>query len=232
MSDQVPFAAGTPFNFDNFAENPEPRCPVVLVLDTSGSMRGQPMSELNEGLRAFKDELAADELAAKRVEVAIVGFGPVRTVTDFVSAAAFYPTELQAEGDTPMGAAVTQALSMVEARKAVYRSNGISYYRPWVFLITDGGPTDSWESAAAAAREGEVSRKFSFFAVGVEGARFDVLKEFCGTREPLKLQGLAFRTLFKWLSSSLQNISRSQQGEAVPLADPTSGPTGWASLSS
>jgi len=53
-----------------FADNPEPRCPCVLLLDTSGSMQGEPINALNNGLRAFKDDLIKDALASKRVEVA------------------------------------------------------------------------------------------------------------------------------------------------------------------
>ena len=78
-----------------FADNPEPRCPVVLVLDTSGSMQGHPIGELNEGLRAFKDAIQADRLAALRVEVAIVPFGgsvkPIDVRAD--TSAAFDPAQ-------------------------------------------------------------------------------------------------------------------------------------------
>lgn len=119
----------------------------MLLLDVSGSMNGRPLDELNAGLTVFKDELTADALAMKRVEVGIVTFGPVKVETPFTSASTFYPPNLHSQGDTPMGAAITQALNMVEDRKRDYRNNGISYYRPWVFLITDGGPTDSWQAA-------------------------------------------------------------------------------------
>ena len=58
-----------------FADNPEPRCAVVLLLDTSGSMHGQPISELNAGLKEFENALKSDRLASLRVEVAVVTFG-------------------------------------------------------------------------------------------------------------------------------------------------------------
>ncbi|MGL5510016.1 MAG: vWA domain-containing protein, partial [Microcoleaceae cyanobacterium] len=57
-----------------FAENPEPRCPCVLLLDTSASMTGSPIQALNEGLRTFKEDLVKDDLASKRVEIAVISF--------------------------------------------------------------------------------------------------------------------------------------------------------------
>lgn len=213
------------FEPTDFADNPEPRCPCLLLLDVSGSMSGQPIAELNTGLITFKDELAADQLAMKRVEVAIVTFGPVQTELPFQSAASFSPPNLSSQGDTPMGAAIRQSLDMVQQRKEEYRANGISYYRPWIFLITDGGPTDEWQSAAAIVREGEASKAFAFFAIGVKGANMDILKQIC-VREPLMLDGLKFRELFSWLSTSLRSVSRSTPGTNVPLEPPT----GWASV--
>lgn len=213
------------FDTNDFASNPEPRCPCVLLLDVSGSMNGLPLDELNAGLGTFRDELAADSLAMKRVEVGIVTFGPVKVETPFTGAATFYAPTLQAQGDTPMGAAILQALSMVDDRKRDYKTNGISYYRPWVFLITDGGPTDAWKAAAEAVREGEAGKKFAFFAIGVKGANMDVLRQI-SVREPLSLDGLKFREMFSWLSSSLRSVSKSTPNTEVPLE----APKGWASV--
>ncbi len=59
MSEQITFATS------DFASNPEPRCPCILLLDVSGSMNGRPINELNAGLVTFRDELLADSLALK-----------------------------------------------------------------------------------------------------------------------------------------------------------------------
>ena len=137
-----------------FADNPEPRCPCVLVLDTSGSMQGPPVTALNEGLRVFKDDLLRDPLASRRVEVAVIAFdSDVKVVQDFVTADQFQAPTLTAQGTTHMGSAIHKALEMVQARKAAYRANGVAYYRPWVFLITDGEPQGEPEEVIQQAAQ-------------------------------------------------------------------------------
>ncbi len=228
MAEQLPYPTSPSFGTENFAENPEPRCPCMLVLDTSGSMAGAPIAELNAGLVTLKDELVADSLAALRVEIAIVTFGPVQVACDFQGVRAFQPPTLGAGGNTPMGAAVTEAMALLKQRKGVYSSNGIKHYKPWVFLITDGAPTDRWQDAAAASKAADGRSEFAFFAVGVEGANFETLQHFTN-REPLKLKGLRFRDLFQWLSASMKSVSRSAPGDQVPIQNPAA-PGGWATV--
>jgi uncharacterized protein YegL len=219
------FATQIAFGTDNFAENPEPRCPCILLLDRSGSMEGRAIEQLNAGLATFREELHSDSLAVKRVETAIVTFGPPNVEMPFHTSQHFVAPTLTADGDTPLGGAIVLALDLLEARKAEYRQNGISFYRPWVFLLTDGAPTDDWQAAAARIREGEASKKFAFFAVGIEGADMDTLRQL-SVREPLSLQGLKFRELFQWLSSSMKSVSQSTPGTEVRLQSPA----GWAQV--
>jgi len=212
-----------------FAENPEPRCPCVLLLDTSGSMKGAPIAALNEGIKSFKQDLIKDTLASKRVEVAVVTFDSnVVVVQDFVTADQFDPPTLNAQGYTHTGAAIHQALDMIQARKERYRASGIVYYRPWVFMITDGEPQgepdDVVKIAADRIKEDEESKRVVFFAVGVENANMTRLGEIV-VRTPVKLKGLNFVDMFQWLSRSMQAVSHSKVGDQVALPPP-----GWSTV--
>jgi uncharacterized protein YegL len=229
-----------------FADNPEPRCPVVLVLDCSASMTGEPIDELNEGLRAFSESIKKDELASLRVEVAVVSFGPVRVMDvhagggalsdttapgdvnqAFATAIDFQPPLLTATDGTPMGEAVETALKLVRERKVTYKTNGIDYFRPWIFLITDGYPTDGlrWQNAAEQVKQEEERKGVIFFGIGVEKADMQKLAQFSAQRPPVKLRGLAFGELFQWLSKSVTAVAQAKPGDQVPLP-----PVSWGAI--
>jgi len=148
-------------------------------------------------------------------------------VSPFETVDRFDPPPLVADGDTRMGEAIHRGIDLITERKALYKANGIAYYRPWIFLITDGAPSYAWQDAAQRLQDGERQNSFVFYSVGVEGADFGVLRQLSRRNEPLMLRGLSFRSLFQWLSSSLSRVSQSQITDAVVLADPTSGPKGW-----
>lgn len=212
-----------------FAENPEPRCPCVLLLDTSGSMQGVAIDALNEGLQTFKDDLSKNLLASRRVEVAVVTFDcDVNVVQDFVTADSFEPPTLTAQGLTNMGTAIHKALDILQARKAQYRTNGVAYYRPWLFMITDGEPQGEPENVLQEVtqriKDDEVNKRVAFFTVGVDNANMSRLSEIA-VRTPIKLKGLNFTELFLWLSASMSAVSHSKLDEQVALP-----PVGWGVL--
>ena len=127
-----------------------------------------------------------------------------------------------------MGTGINRALDLLQARKTQYRANGVSYYRPWVFMITDGEPQgeapEQIQRAAQRIREDEAAKRVAFFAVGVEGANLATLRTVV-VRQPMKLIGLNFREMFVWLSTSMQKVSQSQLDEQVALPPP-----GWGAI--
>ena len=227
MPEQTPFTSAL-----TLASNPEPRCPCVLVLDTSASMEGEPIQQLQRGVQLLADELCRDGLASKRVEIAVVAFGKeVRLLSHFTSPDAFTPPQLAPEGVTPMAEAVLLACDALEARKQDYRNAGIQYYRPWIFLITDGEPTDRdtprWTEAVHRVHAAEADKKLLFFGVAVQDANQQLLDTLCPPGRPsVKLKGLHFAELFRWLSASLKSVSSSAPGTQLQLPSPT----GWISI--
>lgn len=213
--------------------NREPRQPLVLLVDTSGSMSAD-IADVAAGLDGLRAALARDTVARNRVELVVVTFGGSVTVHgEFGEAAVFEPPALAAAGDTPMAAALEQALDLLEAKKRAYRESGLDYYRPLIFLLTDGEPTDThrWPEAVRRIREAERAKKIVLLSVGTKTASFAKLAELSPDRTPLRLKDAQWETMFQWLSRSLQARSRSRPGEEVPLEDPT-GPKGWGALPS
>lgn len=209
-----------------FADNPQPRCPVILLLDCSLSMSGAPIKELEAGVRQFYQELAADPIAAMSVEVSIITFGQtVQQIKNFETIAETSQNipHLQANGNTPMGAALTLALSEIQHRRQFYKRNGLAAYKPWIVLLTDGQPNDDYQTPAQQARIMSAKGRLTFLGVGI-GDQIDMqtLKAIVpGDPGALKLRGLAFKNFFRWLSDSLRVVTTGStiQNNPIPSTD-------------
>lgn len=217
-------------------ENPSARIPVCLCLDTSGSMGGAPIAELNEGVKIFYDAIKADDKAQVSAEISIVTFGDggVSCPADFAGVNLVpEPPQLTAGGMTPMGEAVNMALDMLEKRKQEYRRGGVDYYQPWLVLMTDGCPNgDEGELRRAERRTVELAdkRKLTVFPIGIgSNADMSTLQRFSPNRPPLRLKGLNFKEFFTWLSQSVSIVSASSPGDTGVKLD-TSAITGWGEL--
>ncbi|GMU87266.1 MAG: hypothetical protein AMXMBFR48_25070 [Ignavibacteriales bacterium] len=210
---------------DDLVTNPTSRIACTLLLDISGSMSGDPIDALNDGLKRFVKDVKADDFAAYAVDLAIVTFGgSVQVHTPFQNMSSVTVEELYAGGGTPMGEAVEVAMDLLEERKDEYKRNGVSYYRPWMFLMTDGQPTDSYVNQAQALKKANILKQVVTFGIGIgDGCDFNTLAKFCpDERPPVKLADINFRDFFLWLSQSLRQVSSSVPGTKLALP-PTDG---------
>lgn len=196
-----------------FADNPQPRCPVALLLDTSSSMVGNPIRELNEGVTQFYRELSEDPVAANSVELTVItfGLGGVQHYRKFqpITQAASRPRPvLKSGGMTPMGGAINMGLREIKDRRKFYEHYGMAAFKPWMVILTDGAPNDEWEGPAARARK--TAEKGQIVLLGV-GVGKDVDMETLRSIDPgaRRLRGLAFKEFFRWLSDSLKITSSS-----------------------
>ena len=191
----------------------------VLLVDTSTSMSGAAIDELNEGLRAFGEALMSDAQASGAADVCVINFNTEVTVeVPFSSAVDFVAPTLSAGGLTALNEAIITGLDAIEQQKATYRQLGVDYYKPWLFLLTDGSATDTEFDADAHQRLAEAlaNRKVNFFPMGI-GADADIraLKSYTanGNGAVLKAEKNHFKEAFVWLSSSMAVPIKSQVGE-------------------
>lgn len=211
-------------------ENFEQKCLCVIVADVSGSMQGQPLYQLNEGLQEFQREIMQDYIASQRLEIAVVAFGStIKVVQEPALVNNFNMPTLNSEGSTKLVDAVRKAVSIVDERKNWYRNTGQNYYRPFIVLITDGEPDPDQDMAGLSGeiRMSVESKKFTFWSLGVKGYNHSKLAGICPSNTPpLPLDGYKFSEFFKWLSNSISVIAKSKEGEFLALPPAT----GWTQI--
>jgi len=201
-------------------DNTNQRLPCVVLLDGSTSMDGKAIDNLNQGLSILERELKADDVASLRVQLLLLrigGHSDVEILTDWTDAIDFSAPQVEANGTTPLGKGVNVALRELEEQKKKYRQNQITYNRPWLFIITDGAPTDqNWERAAEKAVEAEKKGKVVVFPIGTEEADFEILNKF-SSRGAIMLKNLDFKELFVWLSQSVSAGSQTEINSETQL---------------
>lgn len=218
---------GVAFNGEE-AENLEEKSCCVFVVDTSGSMgadalgsaSNRPIEQLNAGLQQFVEEIRNWDLVRHRLEVVVVEFNSsVRTVLEptlGINLPDFQP--LSATGSTKLVDGVLRGIEIAKVRTAWYDETGQPRKRPWVILITDGGPDSDQDVARLEReiREGESSKSFVFLPIGVDGARMEFLEQIAMKNHDLRprlMSNTKFSEFFRWVSELFSKVMQSKKGE-------------------
>ena len=206
------------------------RTPTSIVVDTSGSMtvsvtdsdgnKRPRIEQVNDGLQLFKDEIGDMEEVKREVDVSIVNFGGDVIVEDeFKPITDWQPPQLAAGGGTPMGEAVEKAIDLTRDRKDAYKNENIPYKRPFIWILTDGQPTDMdvgddrWDEIKQRISEGEDNKRFALFIMTVgEDADTETIRQLHPDRT-VELKDGMFKEYFEFLSNSVEEVSGVAVGE-------------------
>ncbi len=199
------------------------RLPIYLVLDTSGSMYGDPIEAVNQGVRALVSDLKGDPQALETAYLSVITFdSSAQQLCPLTELMTFQVPTLEAEGATSLGDAL-RLLEQCLDREVVKSTSGTQKgdWKPLIFLMTDGQPTDSWESAADNLKKKRVGNIIACAAGS--GADAQMLKRI--TEIVVKLENLQpddLKKFFKWVSSSIKTTSVSvhQAPADAPIALP------------
>lgn len=206
----------------SFKRNKSERLPCVLIVDGSGSMQTSgAIARLQEGLSLLERELKQDDDTAFGVQLAVIRMGDndqITELTGFTDAADFVAPTVEASGSTPLGMAVAHAMDLIERQKSLYRANGIAYKRPWLWIWSDGRPTDDWQAAAQQAQAAQAAKRFTLWAVGIgHDVDLGVLKYFTNGDRCFHLGQRSLPAMFEFLSASAAAGSRAAAGQQVEL---------------
>jgi uncharacterized protein YegL len=189
----------------------ERRLPVYLLLDISGSMSGEPIEAVRQGIRALVTDLRKDPQALETAYLSVITFASqAKQVAPLTELGLFQEPSIDASGATSLGEALRVLKESVtnEVKKSNESQKGD--WKPLIFLMTDGQPTDNWQPQAEDVKKSRLGRIIAC-AAG-PGADVTVLKQI--TEEVVQLNSLQpddLKAFFKWVSSSIKTTSVSIQ---------------------
>jgi uncharacterized protein YegL len=188
------------------------RLPIYLVIDVSSSMSGAPIEAANTGLRDLEAALRADPHALETAYVSIITFeSTAQQIYPLTEAGLFKAPAMAASGGTALGAALRKLGECFDKDLRPKAADHPGDWKPLVFLLTDGEPTDKdWRAEAEQFKKRQTSLPANLIAVACgPQANVSVLKEL--TEMVVLMQDIgpeSFRKLFQWVSQSVKVASK------------------------
>ncbi len=185
------------------------RLPVYLLLDTSGSMYGEPIEAVKNGVQTLISTLRSDPYALETAYLSIITFNSTaQQITPLTELAAIQQPNIDAGGCTVLGGALELLAKKVDSEITKTTAEVKGDWRPLVFLMTDGEPTDSITKGLEEFKK----RKFGMViacAAG-QGANVNTLKQITENVVQLDTADSAtIKAFFKWVSASISTSSKS-----------------------
>jgi len=221
---------------DELFDNPATRVAMCLCVDTSDSMeipivRGQSrMDCVNKGIRNFLKKCVDNIYARDSLDFCLITFGggQAKLRIPFTNVQKVRFDNLEGSGSTPMGAAVELALEEITANKERYSSYGLSSYKPWLIIMSDGEPTDDISNAVKAVNEELEKKKIKVKCIYMgsqdgsgsnEGRKAlnRFTRSIAGSTESIDF--LDMDNFFEFLSKSVSNLSKSIPGQDENMED-------------
>ena len=190
------------------------RLPVYILADRSGSMAGEAIVAVNQGLQFLKNDLESEPRAVESVWISVISFGGRALVdvpiTDLLS---FLPPTLMAEGSTPLGEALRLLNQAIDHDIILGSGQHTGDYKPLIFLFTDGVPTDEWRAPAQEVKQRTQAKMANIIAIGCgPDVNVNTLKEI--TESVMLMENVNsgdFQRLLAWISQSVKSASKARQ---------------------
>ena len=211
------------FNFNDGPLPPrnvcEPHMPVVILIDNSGSMFGQAISNVEKSVNRFAADICKDPKAADRVDICVMSFN--ESVTVLQDWCPMRKVELSAGGGTNMSAALRKAVDKLRERGHLYENNGIEVRMPYLIILTDG-MGDNIDQIAEEIRDRTNSKKMLPWFLGVNGydkTTAGMITEGKRVFELTDENGYDFTDFFKVMEVSIKAVSTSAPGAKPVIKD-------------
>ena len=183
------------------------RLPVYLLLDTSGSMFGEPIEAVRNGVQVLVSTLRSDPYALETASLSIITFNSrAQQVSPLTELAAFQTPAIDANGGTALGEALSLLAQCVDREVTKTTADVKGDWKPLVFIMTDGVPTDNLNTGLAEFKK----RKFGTVVACAAGAsaNTNTLKQITENVVSLDTADSAtIKSFFQWVSASISTGS-------------------------